>query len=111
VFAGSLSRSSFITIACGALSGFHSLISSAPRRDDPEGIQVRMIGYGAMLVESFVAIMALIAASIIEPGSLLRDERPRRVLGSTVQSASAAGTTSASPIPPEALTAAANAVG
>ena len=69
VFAGSLFPFVFITIACGALSGFHSLIASGttPKMIEKE-TQVRFIGYGAMLMESFVAVMALIAASIIDPG-------------------------------------------
>jgi carbon starvation protein len=66
VFAGSLFPFLFITIACGALSGFHSLISSGttPKLLEKES-QMRMIGYGGMLTESFVAIMALITAAII----------------------------------------------
>src|SRR5687767_12482050 len=69
VFAGSLFPFVFITIACGALSGFHALISSGttPKMVAKES-QVRMIGYGGMLMESFVAISALIAASVIDPG-------------------------------------------
>jgi len=69
VFAGKLFPFVFITIACGALSGFHSLIASGttPKMVAKES-QVRMIGYGAMLMESFVAISALIAASVIDPG-------------------------------------------
>jgi carbon starvation protein len=69
VFAGTLFPFVFIIIACGALSGFHSLIASGttPKMIEKES-QVRFIGYGAMLVESFVAVMAIIAASIIDPG-------------------------------------------
>ena len=69
VFAGALFPFVFITIACGALSGFHSLIASGttPKMIEKE-TQVRFIGYGAMLMESFVAVMAMIAASIIDPG-------------------------------------------
>src|SRR3954467_3082522 len=69
VFAGALFPFVFITIACGALSGFHALIASGttPKLIEKE-TQVRFIGYGAMLMESFVAVMAIIAASIIEPG-------------------------------------------
>ena len=69
VFAGALFPFVFITIACGALSGFHSLIASGttPKMIEKE-TQVRFIGYGAMLMESFVAVMAIIAASIIDPG-------------------------------------------
>ncbi len=67
VFAGSLFPFLFITIACGALSGFHSLISSGttPKLLEKES-QMRMIGYGGMITESFVAIMALITAAIID---------------------------------------------
>ena len=69
VFAGALFPFVFITIACGALSGFHALIASGttPKMIEKER-QVRFIGYGAMLMESFVAVMAIIAASIIDPG-------------------------------------------
>ena len=69
VFAGKLFPFVFITIACGALSGFHALIASGttPKMLAKES-HVRMIGYGGMLMESFVAISALIAASVIDPG-------------------------------------------
>ncbi len=68
VFAGSLFPFLFITIACGALSGFHALISSGttPKMLEKES-QARLIGYGGMLTESFVAIMALVAAVSIDP--------------------------------------------
>ena len=79
VFAGTLFPFVFITIACGALSGFHALIASGttPKMIQKES-QVRLIGYGAMLMESFVAVMALIAACDPRPRPLLRDERPGR---------------------------------
>lgn len=69
VFSGDLFPFLFITIACGAVSGFHSLISSGttPKMLENE-THVRMIGYGGMLMESFVAIMALAAASVLDPG-------------------------------------------
>ncbi len=69
VWAGSLFPFLFITIACGAVSGWHSLISSGttPKMIENEN-QIRFIGYGAMLMESFVAIMAMVAASVIHPG-------------------------------------------
>ena len=81
----------FITIACGALSGFHALIASGttPKMIEKER-QVRFIGYGAMLMESFVAVMAIIAASIIDPGIYYAMNVPAGVLGDTVQSASQA---------------------
>src|SRR4051812_37299374 len=91
VFAGALFPFVFITIACGALSGFHSLISSGttPKMIEKE-TQVRFIGYGAMLMESFVAIMAIIAASIIDPGLYYAMNAPAALVGGTVQSASQA---------------------
>src|SRR3712207_5757959 len=86
VFAGSLFPFVFITIACGALSGFHSLIASGttPKMIEKES-QVRFIGYGAMLAESFVAIMAIIAASIIEPGLYYAMNAPAGLVGDSVQ--------------------------
>lgn len=71
-FAGQIFPFLFITIACGALSGFHALISSGttPKLVEKE-TQTRVIGYGAMLVESFVAVMALVAAICLEPGLYL----------------------------------------
>ncbi|MFE2046840.1 carbon starvation CstA family protein [Streptomyces sp. NPDC059477] len=89
VFAGSLFPFVFITIACGALSGFHALISSGttPKMIQKE-TQVRMIGYGSMLMESSVAVMALIAASIIDPGLYFAMNAPAGVIGTTVESAS-----------------------
>ena len=84
VFAGALFPFVFITIACGALSGFHALIASGttPKMIEKE-TQVRFIGYGAMLMESFVAVMAMIAACIIEPGLYYAMNAPAGVLGDT----------------------------
>ena len=91
MFAGALFPFVFITIACGALSGFHALIASGttPKMIEKES-QVRFIGYGAMLMESFVAVMAIIAASIIDPGLYYAMNAPAGVVGDTVQSASQA---------------------
>jgi carbon starvation protein len=108
VFAGSLFPFLFITIACGALSGFHSLISSGttPKMIQKES-QVRFIGYGGMLMESFVAVMALIAACIIDPGLYYAMNAPAGLLGGTVESASQAVANLGFTITPEQLTAAA----
>ncbi|GAA5145222.1 carbon starvation CstA family protein [Pseudonocardia eucalypti] len=111
VFSGALFPFVFITIACGALSGFHALISSGttPKMIQKES-QVRVIGYGAMLMESFVAIMALIAACIIEPGLYYAMNAPAGLLGNTVQTASTAVNNLGFSITPEALSAAAASV-
>ncbi|WP_128434562.1 carbon starvation CstA family protein [Streptomyces cyaneus] len=104
VFAGSLFPFVFITIACGALSGFHSLISSGttPKMIQKE-TQVRMIGYGSMLMESSVAVMALVAASIIDPGLYFAMNAPAGVIGDTVQNASQVVGSWGYQISPEAL--------
>ena len=85
VWAGDLFPFLFITIACGAVSGFHALIASGttPKLLACE-TDARYIGYGAMLMESFVAIMALVAASIIEPGLYFAMNTPPAALGITM---------------------------
>ncbi|MGI8329906.1 carbon starvation CstA family protein [Actinomadura scrupuli] len=111
VFAGSLFPFVFITIACGALSGFHSLISSGttPKLIEKES-QIRVIGYGAMLTESFVAIMALAAACVIDPGLYFAMNMPGPALGSTLTSASQVVTNLGFAITPDQLAAAAKSV-
>ncbi|MET9294722.1 carbon starvation CstA family protein [Streptomyces sp. NPDC003077] len=111
VFAGSLFPFVFITIACGALSGFHALISSGttPKMVQKE-TQIRMIGYGSMLMESFVAVMALVAASIIDPGLYFAMNAPAGVIGDTVREASRAVRDLGYTISPDQLAAAARAV-
>ena len=90
VFAGSLFPFVFITIACGALSGFHALISSGttPKMVAKES-QVRLIGYGGMLMESFVAVSALIAACVIDQGLYFAMNSPAGATGGTAESAAA----------------------
>ena len=111
VFAGSLFPFVFITIACGALSGFHSLISSGttPKMIQKES-QVRLIGYGSMLMESFVAVMAMAAACLLSPGLYFAMNSPAGVVGTTVQSAAEAVSNMGFVITPEQLQAAADAV-
>ena len=112
VFAGSLFPFVFITIACGALSGFHALIASGttPKMVAKER-QVRFVGYGGMLVESFVAISALIAASVIDQGLYYAVNSPAGVTGGTVGTAAQFVSGLGFTATPDALDAAARAVG
>src|ERR1043166_9582844 len=91
VFAGKVFPFAFITIACGAISGFHSLIASGttPKmlEREPDAL---LIGYGSMLMESFVGVMALIAACVLTPGVYFAINAPAGAIGTTVESAAAA---------------------
>lgn len=84
VWSGTLFPFLFITIACGAVSGFHALISSGttPKMIESEG-DLRFIGYGAMLTESFVAVMALIAACVLDPAVYFAMNAPAALIGTT----------------------------
>ncbi|HET6659880.1 MAG TPA: carbon starvation CstA family protein [Rubrobacter sp.] len=112
VFAGSLFPFVFIIIACGALSGFHSLVASGttPKLIQKES-QVRPIGYGAMLTESFVAVMAMIAAVTLDPGVYFAMNANPALLGDTVQSASQAVNGFGFSVTPDTLQSTADAVG
>ena len=112
VWSGNLFPFLFITIACGAVSGFHALISSGttPKMIENES-HARFIGYGAMLMESFVAIMALVAASTIEPGIYFAMNSPAALIGTTAESAAQAISQWGFYITPEMLTQTAKDVG
>ncbi|MBC3206605.1 MULTISPECIES: carbon starvation CstA family protein [Pseudomonas] len=112
VWKGGLFPFLFITIACGAVSGFHALISSGttPKLLDNE-TNARYIGYGGMLMESFVAIMAMVAASVIEPGVYFAMNSPAAVVGSDVVSVAQVVTSWGFAITPDALQAVANDIG
>jgi carbon starvation protein len=112
VFAGALFPFVFITIACGALSGFHSLVASGttPKLIQKES-QVQFIGYGAMLTESFVAVMAMIAAVTLDPGVYFAMNANPALLGDTVQSASQAVNGFGFSVSPETLNQTAQNVG
>ena len=90
IFAGKVFPFCFITIACGAISGFHSLIASGttPKLIRKES-QARMIGYGGMMMESFVGVMAMVAAAVLQPGVYFAINSPAGVVGATPERAAA----------------------
>ena len=112
VWKGTLFPFLFITIACGAVSGFHALISSGttPKLLDNE-TNARYIGYGGMLMESFVAIMAMVAASVIEPGVYFAMNSPAAVVGADVASVAQTVSSWGFLITPEQLEATARDIG
>ncbi len=112
VWKGGLFPFLFITIACGAVSGFHALISSGttPKLLDNE-TNARYIGYGGMLMESFVAIMAMVAASVIEPGVYFAMNSPAAIVGGDVVTVAQTVSSWGFTITPEALQAVAKDIG
>ncbi len=112
VFAGGLFPFLFITIACGAVSGFHALVASGttPKMLENEA-QARFIGYGAMLAESFVAIMALIAACVLDPGVYFAMNSPAALIGTTPEAAAAVISGWGFAVTPEMLTQVADEIG
>src|SRR5258706_179976 len=112
VFSGKLFPFLFITIACGSVSGFHSLISSGttPKMIEKES-HMRLIGFGGMLTESFVAIMALTAACVLQPGIYFAMNAPAAVIGTTAANAAQVISNWGFAITPEMITQAAQDIG
>ncbi len=112
VFSGNLFPFLFITIACGAVSGWHSLISSGttPKMLSNES-EARMVGYGAMLMEAFVAIMALISATVLQPGVYFAMNSPPGLIGTTVENAAQVISQWGFVLTPEVLTQTAREIG
>jgi len=112
VWAGSLFPFLFITIACGAVSGWHSLISSGttPKMIENES-QIPFLGYGAMLMESFVAIMAMIAASVLHPGVYFAMNSGAGIIGTSVTQAAQVVSNMGFVVTPDQLTQVAHDVG
>jgi carbon starvation protein len=112
VFAGKLFPFAFITIACGAISGFHALVASGttPKMLVRES-DARYIGYGGMLMESFVAVMALCAAAMLDPGIYFAINAPTAILGGTPQAAAEVIRGWGFAVTPEQITALAKDVG
>ncbi|HEX2202908.1 MAG TPA: carbon starvation CstA family protein, partial [Longimicrobium sp.] len=88
VFAGKLFPFAFITVACGAISGFHALVASGttPKMLTKES-DARLVGYGGMLMESFVGVMAMVAAGVLEPGVYFAINAPLAALGGSAEAA------------------------
>ena len=112
VFSGTLFPFLFITIACGSVSGFHSLISSGttPKMIESEG-HIRLIGYGGMLMESFVAIMALTAACVLDPGIYFVMNSPAAAIGASPEKAAQVISSWGFVITPEMITQTAKDIG
>jgi carbon starvation protein len=112
IFAGKIFPFCFITIACGAVSGFHALISSGttPKMIARES-HAAPVGYGSMVLESFVAVMAMIAAGVMQPGVYFAVNSPAGVVGATPAAAAATITAWGFPVTPAEMSALAHNVG
>jgi carbon starvation protein len=112
VFAGKIFPFCFITIACGAVSGFHALIASGttPKMIMREG-HARIVGYGSMLMESFVGVMAMIAACALQPGVYFAINSPAAIVGKTADAAAKTITSWGFPLDPQTVTSLAQRVG
>jgi carbon starvation protein len=105
IFSGKVFPFAFVTVACGAISGFHSLVASGttPKMIENEA-DTRMIGYGAMLTESLVAVLALIAACLLTPGVYFAINAPAGLIGTTVTQAAETISTWGFLVTPDQLT-------
>ncbi len=112
IFAGKIFPFCFITIACGAISGFHSLIASGttPKLIAKES-EARMIGYGSMLMESFVAVMAMVAAAVLQPGVYFAINSPAGIVGAAPAQAAATISSWGFPLTPQTMADLASRVG
>src|SRR5947208_913574 len=112
IFAGKVFPFCFITIACGAISWFHSLIASGttPKLITKES-QARMVGYGSMMMESFVGVMAMIAATVLRPGVYFAINSPAGIVGKLPEQAAATISTWGFPVTTQAMSELASRVG
>ncbi len=112
VFAGKIFPFCFITIACGAISGFHALIASGttPKMIISEA-HARLVGYGSMLMESFVGVMAMVAACALQPGVYFAINSPAGIVGKTAEAAATTIRSWGFPLDPQTMTALAQSVG
>ncbi|MGH9705056.1 MAG: carbon starvation CstA family protein, partial [Candidatus Acidiferrales bacterium] len=112
IFAGKIFPFCFITIACGAISGFHSLISSGttPKMILSES-HAKLVGYGSMLMESFVGVMAMVAACALQPGVYFAINSPAGIVGKTTEAAAATIRSWGFALDPQIMTALAQSVG